>query len=69
MKTSARNHFHGTVKQLVKGPVTTEVTVTIDARVEVVATISTRSADSLGLTVGKPAQVMIKASSVIVAVD
>jgi molybdopterin-binding protein len=35
----------------------------------VVATISTRSADSLGLTVGKPAQVMIKASSVIVAVD
>lgn len=69
MKTSARNHFAGKVKDMVKGPVSTEVTVTVASGVDVVATISTRSADSLGLAVGKPAHVFIKASSVIVAVD
>jgi molybdate transport system regulatory protein len=69
MKTSARNHFTGTVKELVKGPVTTEVTVTVRGGVDVVATISTRSADALGLAVGKPAHVFIKASSVVVGVD
>jgi molybdopterin-binding protein len=57
------------VKNVLKGPVTTEVTVTINGGVDVVATISTWSAESLRLNVGKPAQVMIKASSVLVAVD
>jgi molybdopterin-binding protein len=69
MKTSARNHYRGTVKDIVKGPVTTEVTITVGANVDVVATISTRSAESLQLAVGKQAQVLIKASSVVVAVD
>ena len=69
MKISARNHFSGTVKDMVKGAVATEVTVTVAPGVDVVATISTRSAESLGLAVGKPAHVMIKASSVIVGVD
>ena len=69
MKTSARNHFSGKVKDLVKGPVTTEVTITITGGVDVVATISTRGAESLKLAVGKPAHAFIKASSVIVGVD
>ena len=69
MKTSARNHYRGTVKDMVKGPVTTEVTITVGANVDVVAPISTRSAESLQLAVGKQAQVLIKASSVVVAVD
>ena len=69
MKTSARNHFMGTVKDMVKGPVTTEVTVGVAGGVDIVATISTRSADALGLAVGKPAHVFIKASSVVVGVD
>ena len=69
MKTSARNHFTGKVKDLVKGPVTTEVTITVASGVDVVATISTRSAESLGLAVGKPAHAFIKASSVVVGVD
>jgi len=66
MRTSARNHFSGKVKDLVKGPVTTEVTIAI---ADVVATISTRSAEALGLAVGKPAHALVKASSVIVGVD
>ena len=68
MKTSARNHLSGKVKDLVKGPVTTEVTIAVAPGVDIVATISTRSADALGLAVGKPAHALIKASSVVVAV-
>jgi molybdopterin-binding protein len=69
MRISARNQFAGTVKGMIKGPVSTEVTVTIAPGVDVVAVISTGSADSLGLAIGKPAHVLIKASSVLVAVD
>jgi molybdopterin-binding protein len=69
MKTSARNSFVGTVKDLIKGPVSAEVTITVAPGVDIVATISTRSAEALGLAVGKPARTLIKASSVIVAVD
>jgi molybdate transport system regulatory protein len=69
MRTSARNSFVGSVKDLVKGPVSAEVTITVAPGVDIVATISTRSADALGLAVGKPARALIKASSVIIAVD
>jgi molybdopterin-binding protein len=69
MKTSARNQFQGTVREMLKGPVSTEVTIEIAPGIRVVAVISTRSAEMLGLAVGKPAQALIKASNVIVAVD
>lgn len=69
MKTSARNQFRGTVREIVKGPVSAEVTIEISQGVRVVAVISTRSAESLGIAVGKPAYALIKASSVVVAVD
>ena len=69
MKISARNQFSGTVKNIVKGPVSAEVTVTVAPSIDVVAVISTTSAEKLGLAVGKPAQVLIKASSVMVGVE
>ena len=69
MKISARNQFSGTVKHIVEGPVSTEVTVTIAPGLDVVAVISSTSASNLGLAVGAPAQVLIKASSVLVGVD
>ena len=69
MKTSARNNFSGIVKDLVKGTVSAEVTITVAPGVDIVATITTRSAESLNLAVGRPARVFIKASSVIVGVD
>lgn len=68
MKTSARNQFRGTVREIVQGPVSAEVTIEISQGVRV-ALISTRSAESLGLAVGKAAYALIKASSVVVAVD
>jgi len=49
--------------------VSTEVTVTIAPGLDVVAVISSTSANNLGLAVGNPAQVLIKASSVLVGVD
>ena len=69
MKTSARNQFAGTIKALTKGPVSTEVTIEVAPGMNIVATISTISAESLGLAVGKRAHALIKASSVIVAID
>ena len=69
MKTSARNQFTGTIREITKGPVSTEVTIEIAPGIRVVAVISTRSAETLGVKVGNPAYALIKASSVIVAVD
>lgn len=69
MKTSARNQFVGTVKELTKGPVSAEVVIEVAPGVIVVAVISTRSAEALQLAVGKRAYALVKASSVLVAVD
>ena len=69
MKTSARNHFTGTVKAVTKGPVSTEVTIEVAPGVNVVAVISSVSAETLGLVIGKHAHALIKASSVVVAID
>ena len=69
MKISARNQFSGTVKQIVRGPVSAEVIVSIAPTIEVVAVISATSVDNLGLVTGKPARVLIKASSVLIGVD
>ena len=57
------------MKNVIKGPVSAEVTVTIAPGIDVVAVISAASADRLALTTGKPAHVLIKASSVMVGVD
>ncbi len=69
MKISARNQWSGKVKNLVKGPVSTEVTVGVAKGVDVVAVISTQSAMALKLKVGKKAIVLVKASSVLVGTE
>jgi molybdate transport system regulatory protein len=69
LKTSARNQFTGIVKEITKGPVSSEVTLEVAPGINVVAVISTRSAEGLGLAVGKRAYALVKASSVVVAVD
>ena len=69
MKISARNQYAGTVTTIVKGPVSAEVTVSVAPGVDVVAVISSASVDRLSLAVGKPAQVFVKASSVLVGVE
>lgn len=69
MKTSARNHFDGTVSQLTTGAVNDEVEISTAGGVKIVAIITHESAAGLGLAVGKPAFALIKASSVIVVAD
>ena len=69
MKMSARNQFVGTIREVAKGPASTEVTIEIAPGIRVVAVISSRSAEALALAIGKPAYALIKASSIMVAVD
>lgn len=69
MKMSARNVLEGTVKQMTKGDVNTEVVLSLPGGQEVVSVITTQSANRLGLEEGKPAKAFIKASSVMVIVD
>jgi molybdopterin-binding protein len=69
MKISARNVLPGKVVAIVRGPVTTEVTLEIAPGVQVVSTITSSSAQSLNLAEGGKAFAVIKASSVMVATD
>ena len=64
MALSARNQLKGKVTELKKGMVMAEVTVEVAPGVEIVAAITTSSVERLGLAVGKEAQVVIKATSV-----
>lgn len=69
MEVSARNALKGTVKKVVPGAVNTEVTLEVAPGIEVTAVITKSSAERLGLTEGKEAYAVIKASDVMVAVD
>jgi len=69
MKISARNTIKGIVKSVILGPVSAEVVLGVAPGMEIVAVISTSSAKALKLKKGKQAYAVIKASSVMVAVD
>jgi len=69
MKVSARNLLTGTITHVVRGPVSTEVTLKIAKGVEIVSVITTYSARRLKLKPGGKAHALIKADSVILAVD
>jgi len=69
MKLSARNTLKGTVKNVILGPVSAEVTLRVAPGIDIVAVISTSSANSLKLKKGRKAYAVIKASSVMVATD
>ena len=65
MNFSARNQLKGTIKDLKKGPVSTEVVIDVNG-MEVVSSITTGSAENLDLKVGDEAIAIIKASNVMV---
>lgn len=69
MKISARNQLKGKVKSITPGAVNTEVVIELPGGTEVVSIITKNSADSLGLAVGKEVYAVVKASSVMIAVD
>jgi molybdopterin-binding protein len=69
MKLSARNILKGKIIQIKHGAVNTEVIIELTGGAQVVSIITKESAENLGLAVGKTAYAVIKASSVMVAVD
>ena len=69
MKISARNALKGKVKQIEQGAVNTEVTIELPGGMEIVSIITKKSAATLGLTKGKDAYAVIKASNVMIGVD
>lgn len=69
VEISARNVLKGKVKNSVTGMVIAEVTLEIAPGIEVTALITKASCEKLGLTLGKEAYAVIKASDVLVAVD
>ncbi len=69
MKISARNCLEGKIVEIKEGPVSTEVTIETAAGEMIVSSITTTSAKNLGLKVGEKAYAVIKASSVMVAVE
>lgn len=69
MKTSARNHFTGTVSKHAVGAVNDEIEITVGGGQRIVAVVARESAKGFGLVVGAPAFALVKASSVVLAID
>jgi molybdopterin-binding protein len=69
MKLSARNILKGKVVKIVSGAVNAEVTIQLSGGELIVSIITNGSVESLGLKEGKAAYAVIKASSVMIAVD
>src|SRR5215471_11053425 len=68
MKLSARNQLKGKIVEVKRGATTAHVRIDIGGQI-VTASITNESADELKLAVGQTAYAIIKASSVMVAVD
>jgi molybdate transport system regulatory protein len=69
MLTSARNHFAGKIVRITPGAVNDEVELKLSGGEHIVAIVTHRSVQQLGLRKNTDAIALIKASSVIVAVD
>ncbi len=69
MKLSARNQLKGTIVAIDEGAVNGIVKLDIGGGNIVSATISMAAVKELGLTVGKTAYAVIKATSVMVGID
>jgi len=69
LKVSARNIFAGTVTEVTRGAVNAMVVLTLKGGASITATVTKASADGLGLTVGREAYAIVKASSVILGTD
>jgi molybdate transport system regulatory protein len=67
MKTSARNQLRGKVTSVRRGAVNADVTIDLGHGVEIVANVTVEAVDELGLARGRDAQVLIKASFVLLA--
>lgn len=68
-KISTRNVLNGTVQNILRGAVNSEVSVKLPGGVVLTAMITNASVQHLGLAVGETVSAAFKASSVIIAVE
>lgn len=69
MKLSARNALPGIVRRIEEGAVNAEVTIELAPQLTVISVITLDAIRNLKLKVGDRAYAVIKASSVMIAVD
>ena len=69
MRISARNVLKGRIIKIVRGAVNAEVTLELPGGIQVVSIITNTSVATLGLKEGLEAYAVVKASSVMIAVD
>jgi molybdopterin-binding protein len=69
MKLSARNQIRGTVTAVKEGAVEAQVTIDIGGGQSMVSVITMDSLANLGIRVGSPVYAVVKADSVMLAVD
>lgn len=69
MKLSARNILKGKVVKIVKGAVNSEITLELPGGVQIISIITNTSIQNLKLKKGVEAYAVVKASSVMIAVD
>ena len=64
---NVRNQFRGKVREIIEGPVVSEVDVETPAGLIVTSVITTRSVHELGLKVGKDVVALVKSTEVSIA--
>jgi molybdopterin-binding protein len=64
---NARNQFRGRIKEVIEGPVVSEVDVETAGGLIVTSVITTRSVKELGLAPGKEVVALVKATEVSIA--
>jgi len=69
MQISGRTVLSGRVKSMTYGVVSAEVVVELSGGDEIVSVITKRSAEELGLSEGKEDSVVVKATSVMIALE
>ena len=69
MKISARNILKGKIKKIIPGAINSEVIIETAGGETIVSVITKESVESLELKEGKQVYAVVKASSVMVAVD
>lgn len=69
MKVSARNLIPGRVKAVINGLINSEVAIEVAPGVEITSIITKQSAQRLDLKPGDTVKAMVKASSIMIAMD
>jgi molybdopterin-binding protein len=64
---NVRNQFRGVIKEIIEGPVVSEVDVITPSGLLVTSVITTRSVKELGLVVGRDVVALVKSTEVSIA--